>query len=148
MLCASRCLHGHDVRDTLFEDVARLFRELGKSMTALTLFLPHAPIPAHARRDKVRGAGACALPLLIQRCWRHSVSCLPAHLSTLLSMVWIDLLLDSLMICVFWQARKEMVALFSDIISKRRAEKASGAATEETTDLLQAGALTYTHDMT
>lgn len=38
---------------------------------------------------------------------------------------------------IFWQARKEMTALFSDVIRRRRAEKASGAATVEKTDVLQ-----------
>eukprot|EP00752_Nemacystus_decipiens_P012521 g11089.t1 len=86
ILTASRCLHGDDVRENLFEDVARLFKDLADGMTPLSLFLPNAPVPAHIRRDK---------------------------------------------------ARKEMVALMSDVIKSRRAETAPDAATEEKTDLLQ-----------
>eukprot|EP00752_Nemacystus_decipiens_P012523 g11091.t1 len=86
ILTASRCLHGDDVRENIFEDVARLFKDLADGMTPLSLFLPNAPVPAHIRRDK---------------------------------------------------ARKELVALLSDVIKSRRAETVSGAATEESTDLLQ-----------
>eukprot|EP00903_Cladosiphon_okamuranus_P015547 g14353.t1 len=86
ILTASRCLHGDDVRENLFEDVARLFKDLADGLTPLSLFLPNAPVPAHTRRNK---------------------------------------------------ARKEMVTLLSDVIRSRRAETASGAATEEKTDLLQ-----------
>eukprot|EP00752_Nemacystus_decipiens_P012524 g11092.t1 len=86
ILTASRCLHGDDVRENLFEDVARLFHDLDEGMTPLSVFVPHAPVPAHFRRDK---------------------------------------------------ARKEMITLLSGVIKSRRAEQASGAATEEKTDLLQ-----------
>eukprot|EP00903_Cladosiphon_okamuranus_P006258 g6141.t1 len=85
-LVAARCLLGDEVRENLFENVARLFNDLGEGMTALSVFLPYAPIPAHRRRDK---------------------------------------------------ARKEMVALFSDIIKSRRTAKAAGTVTEEKTDMLQ-----------
>ncbi|CAM9959692.1 unnamed protein product, partial [Ectocarpus fasciculatus] len=54
ILTASRCLHGDEVRETLFEEVARLFHDLDEGMTPLSVFLPHAPIPAHFRRDKAR----------------------------------------------------------------------------------------------
>lgn len=54
ILTASRCLHGDDVRENLFEEVARLFHDLDEGMTPLSVFLPHAPVPAHFRRDKVR----------------------------------------------------------------------------------------------
>eukprot|EP00903_Cladosiphon_okamuranus_P022107 g20329.t1 len=86
ILVAARCLLGDEVRENFFEDVARLFLELVEGLTALSMFLPNAPIPAHRRRD---------------------------------------------------QARKEMVALFSDIIKSRRAAKAAGTVTEEKTDMLQ-----------
>eukprot|EP00903_Cladosiphon_okamuranus_P013989 g13010.t1 len=85
-LVAARCLLGNEVRENFFEDLARQFLQLGEGMTALSMFLPNFPIPAHRRRD---------------------------------------------------QARKEMVALFSDIIKSRRAAKAAGTVTEEKTDMLQ-----------
>lgn len=53
ILTASRCLHGDEVREKLFEDVARLFHDISAGMTPLSVVLPHAPIPAHTRRDKV-----------------------------------------------------------------------------------------------
>lgn len=56
ILTASRCLHGDDVRENLFEDVARLFHDLDMGMTPLSVFLPHAPVPAHFRRDKVKSS--------------------------------------------------------------------------------------------
>ena len=53
ILTASRCLHGDDVRENLFEEVARLFHDLDEGMTPLSVFVPYAPIPAHFKRDKV-----------------------------------------------------------------------------------------------
>lgn len=66
MASASRCLHGDDVRDNLFEAVARLFYELGNGVTTLSLFLPYAPIPAHFRRNKVWcGAVLCGVGVYV-----------------------------------------------------------------------------------
>lgn len=53
ILTASRCLHGDDVREELFEEVSRLFHDLDEGMTPLSVFMPYAPVPAHFRRDKV-----------------------------------------------------------------------------------------------
>eukprot|EP00752_Nemacystus_decipiens_P012520 g11088.t1 len=85
-LAFSRCLHGDAVRDTLVEDVSRLFDHLSEGVTPVGMFLPNAPIPAHFRRNK---------------------------------------------------ARKEMVALLSNVLESRRAEQASGEAIKEKTDMLQ-----------
>ena len=54
ILTASRCLHGDDVRETMFEDVARIYHDLDKGVTPLSFFFPHAPTPAHKMRDKAR----------------------------------------------------------------------------------------------
>ena len=54
ILTASRCLHGDDVRETMFADVARIYHDLDKGVTPLSFFFPYAPIPAHAMRDKAR----------------------------------------------------------------------------------------------
>ena len=54
ILTASRCLHGNDVREDLFEDVSRIYHDLDKGVTPLSFFFPYAPIPAHAKRDKAR----------------------------------------------------------------------------------------------
>lgn len=54
------------MRENLFEEVARLFHDLDEGMTPLSVFLPHAPVPAHFRRDKVR--------LTISMC-RASLAC-------------------------------------------------------------------------
>ena len=66
ILTATRCLHGDDVRELVFEDVARLFHDLGEGMTPLSLFLPNFPTPTHIRRDKV-GDARCmqCLPLTL-----------------------------------------------------------------------------------
>lgn len=61
LLVASRCLLGDEVRENLFEDVARLFEELEAGVTAVSVFLPYAPIPLHRRRDKV-GCAAVLRP--------------------------------------------------------------------------------------
>jgi sterol 14-demethylase len=54
ILTASRCLHGDDVRENLFEDVARLYYDLDKGITPLSVFAPYAPTDAHRRRDAAR----------------------------------------------------------------------------------------------
>jgi sterol 14-demethylase len=54
ILTASRCLHGDDVRETMFGEVARIYHDLDKGVTPLSFFFPYAPIPAHAMRDKAR----------------------------------------------------------------------------------------------
>jgi sterol 14alpha-demethylase len=54
ILSATRCLHGDDVRDTMFNDVARLFHDLDKGTEPLSFFFPYLPTPAHALRDKAR----------------------------------------------------------------------------------------------
>ena len=54
ILTASRCLHGDDVRENLFEDIAKLFHDLDKGVTPLSFFFPNAPTPAHAQRDRAR----------------------------------------------------------------------------------------------
>lgn len=54
ILTSSRCLHGDDVREHLFEDVARIYHDLDKGITPLSFFFPYAPIPAHYARDKAR----------------------------------------------------------------------------------------------
>src|SRR3546814_7318456 len=48
------CLHGDDVRENLFEDVARLYYDLDKGITPLSVFAPYAPTEAHRRRDAAR----------------------------------------------------------------------------------------------
>jgi len=54
ILSSSRCLHGDDVREALFADVARIYHDLDKGVTALSFFFPYAPIEAHAKRDNAR----------------------------------------------------------------------------------------------
>ena len=54
ILTASRCLHGDDVREELFEDIARTYHDLDKGVQPLSFFWPNAPTQAHALRDKAR----------------------------------------------------------------------------------------------
>ena len=51
ILTASRCLHGNDVRETMFKEVAKLFHDLDHGVTPLTVFFPNAPTKAHATRN-------------------------------------------------------------------------------------------------
>eukprot|EP00752_Nemacystus_decipiens_P015147 g13493.t1 len=53
-MAISRCIFGDEVRDTLVEDISRIFDHLGEGCTPLGMFFPNAPIPAHLRRDKAR----------------------------------------------------------------------------------------------
>ena len=54
ILTASRCLHGDDVRENLFEEVSEIYHDLDKGVTALSFFFPNAPTTAHAKRDAAR----------------------------------------------------------------------------------------------
>lgn len=54
ILTSSRCLHGDDVRENLFEEVSRLYHDLDKGVTPLSFFFPYAPTEAHRRRDEAR----------------------------------------------------------------------------------------------
>jgi sterol 14-demethylase len=54
ILTASRCLHGDDVREELFEDIARTYHDLDKGVQPLSFFWPNAPTTAHAQRDRAR----------------------------------------------------------------------------------------------
>jgi sterol 14-demethylase len=54
ILTASRCLHGDDVRENLFEEVSRVFHDLDNGVTPLSFFFPGAPTAAHRCRDKAR----------------------------------------------------------------------------------------------
>ena len=54
IMSATRCLHGDDVRETMFNDVARLFHDLDKGTEPLSFFFPYLPTPAHAKRDRAR----------------------------------------------------------------------------------------------
>lgn len=54
ILTASRCLHGDDVRETLFREVAQLYHDLDHGLTPLTVFFPNAPTQAHKKRNIAR----------------------------------------------------------------------------------------------
>jgi sterol 14-demethylase len=54
ILTSSRCLHGDDVRENLFAEVARIYHDLDKGVTPISFFFPYAPIEAHRRRDDAR----------------------------------------------------------------------------------------------
>lgn len=54
ILTSSRCLHGDDVRENLFEEVSQIYHDLDKGVTPLSFFFPNAPTGAHAKRDAAR----------------------------------------------------------------------------------------------
>lgn len=54
ILTSSRCLHGDDVRENLFSEVAKLYHDLDKGVTPLSFFFPYAPTAAHKCRDDAR----------------------------------------------------------------------------------------------
>jgi sterol 14alpha-demethylase len=54
ILTASRCLHGDEVREGMFDEVARVFHDLDKGVTPLSFFFPNAPVEAHRIRDRAR----------------------------------------------------------------------------------------------
>lgn len=54
ILTSSRCLHGDDVRENLFAEVAQIYQDLDKGVTAVSFFFPYAPTEAHKKRDAAR----------------------------------------------------------------------------------------------
>lgn len=54
IMSASRCLHGDEVREQMFEDVSRLFHDIDLGITPLSFFFPYLPTPAHNKRDEAR----------------------------------------------------------------------------------------------
>lgn len=54
ILTSSRCLHGDDVRESMFEEVSRIYHDLDKGVTPLSFFFPYAPTQSHQLRDKAR----------------------------------------------------------------------------------------------
>lgn len=54
ILTASRCLHGNDVRETMYKEVSALYHDLDQGVTPLSVFFPNAPTRAHAKRNKAR----------------------------------------------------------------------------------------------
>ena len=54
ILTASRCLHGDDVRDDMYEDVSRIFHDLDQGLQPYSVFFPYLPTEAHKKRDVAR----------------------------------------------------------------------------------------------
>lgn len=54
ILTATRCLHGNDVRESMFKEVSQLFHDLDHGVTPLSVFWPTAPTKAHKTRDIAR----------------------------------------------------------------------------------------------
>eukprot|EP01100_Stratorugosa_tubuloviscum_P000720 TRINITY_DN115_c2_g1_i1.p1 TRINITY_DN115_c2_g1~~TRINITY_DN115_c2_g1_i1.p1 ORF type:complete len:485 (+),score=241.22 TRINITY_DN115_c2_g1_i1:59-1513(+) len=54
ILTASRCLMGREIRETMSEKVAELFKILDEGLQPISVFFPYLPIPAHKRRDNAR----------------------------------------------------------------------------------------------
>ena len=54
ILTASRCLHGDDVRENMYERVAELYHDLDQGVQPLSVFFPNAPTREHWRRDRAR----------------------------------------------------------------------------------------------
>lgn len=53
-LTASRCLHGHEVRETLCKEVADLYHDIDGGMQPISTIMPRLPIEPHRRRDAAR----------------------------------------------------------------------------------------------
>jgi len=54
IMTASRCLHGDDVRENMYQQVADLYFDLDHGVTPLSVFWPYAPTEAHRKRDVAR----------------------------------------------------------------------------------------------
>uniref|UniRef100_A0A453JEX2 Uncharacterized protein n=1 Tax=Aegilops tauschii subsp. strangulata TaxID=200361 RepID=A0A453JEX2_AEGTS len=54
MLISSRCLLGKEVREKMFDEFYKLFRDVENGVNMISVFFPYIPIPANRRRDKAR----------------------------------------------------------------------------------------------
>jgi sterol 14-demethylase len=54
ILTSTRCLHGDDVRENMFSEVAQLYNDIDKGITPISFFWSEAPIPAHKKRAAAR----------------------------------------------------------------------------------------------
>jgi len=63
----SATLMGPEIRNELFEEMYRLYQDLDKGLTPLSVFFPYAPTPAHARRDRARRDIGTLFSTIIQR---------------------------------------------------------------------------------
>ncbi len=57
MICTNNHLHTHqytgrEVRENMFDEVAKLLHDLDEGMLPISVFSPYLPIPAHFKRDK------------------------------------------------------------------------------------------------
>lgn len=53
-MTASRCLHGDDVRENMYTQVADLYHDLDQGVQPISVFFPNAPIMAHRKRNIAR----------------------------------------------------------------------------------------------
>eukprot|EP00891_Asterochloris_glomerata_P008191 jgi/Astpho2/8191/e_gw1.00120.216.1_t len=54
ILTASRTLLGREVRENMFEEIARLYHDLDQGMQPISVIFPHLPIAVHRTRDRAR----------------------------------------------------------------------------------------------
>lgn len=54
ILTASSCLMGTEVRNSMFDQVCKLYDTLDKGLLPISVFLPNLPIPPHLARNKAR----------------------------------------------------------------------------------------------
>jgi sterol 14alpha-demethylase len=71
ILTASRCLHGEDVRKSLFKEVETLYKDLDHGLLPYTPFWPDAPTPAHLKRNKARKEMVTLFSKVIQERRQH-----------------------------------------------------------------------------
>eukprot|EP01038_Epipyxis_sp_PR26KG_P007880 gene7880-10696_t len=90
ILTSSRCLHGDDVREQLFEDIARIYHDLDKGVTPLSFFFPYAPTQAHQSRDRARLEMVKIFSQVIRKRKESGITCDSAG-STDLLQVFIDM---------------------------------------------------------
>ena len=63
----SATLMGPEIRNEMFEEMYRLYQDLDKGLQPLSVFFPHAPTAAHAKRDKARKEIGVLFSKIIQR---------------------------------------------------------------------------------
>lgn len=63
----SASLMGREIREEMFEEMYRLYHDLDKGLTPLSIFMPNAPVAAHRKRDEARKAIGQLFGKIIQK---------------------------------------------------------------------------------
>ena len=115
---------GREVRENMFEEIARLYHDLDQGMQPISVIFPNLPIAVHRTRDRsgtyllMHGSLGlvwdCCCMVLTTRLVQGGMTCTCAGCALLIN----SAVLEQAAAC---RARKQVAAIFKKVIEKRRA---------------------------